>query len=115
MNSVWEYFTKLYREKSQVTLLTWAYGIISVVVVLVAGLIALINQSVGVAVLIVPLISISALCANIFVWAFVRFILDAYQLREAARQKALKAAEKRAAKEAVKAKAAKTSRKSTKK
>ena len=111
MNSVWEYFTKLYREKSQVTLLTWAYGIISVVVVLVAGLIALINQSVGVAVLIVPLISISALCANIFVWAFVRFILDTHNIREETRKR-IAAKEARAAKRAV---AAKSSSNSTKK
>ncbi len=110
MNSVWEYFTKLYREKSQVTLLTWAYGIISVVVVLTAGLIALINQSVGVAVLIIPLISISALCANIFVWALVRFIIDTHNTREETRKRIAA----KAARAAKRTETAKTNRKDAK-
>ncbi len=90
MESIWEKFTKLYREKSQVTLLTWAYVIISVAVVIVAGLIALINQSVGVAILIVPLVAVAAMCANIFVWSLIRFILDTHEQNEKAKARAAK-------------------------
>ena len=57
-------------------LLSWVYGIIAVVFVFVAGIFALINQSVGVAILIVPLIAICALSANIVVWALVHLMLD---------------------------------------
>ncbi|MBR3163886.1 hypothetical protein IKF15_01090 [Candidatus Saccharibacteria bacterium] len=70
------YFLSLYKQKSQVILLAWAYSIITVISVLVAGLVALINQSAGVAVLIIPLIAVVALCVNVVVWAMIRFIID---------------------------------------
>lgn len=98
MESIWEKFTKMYREKSQVSLLTWAYAIISVAVIIVAGLIALINQSVGVAILIVPLIAIAAMCANVMVWSLIRFILETHENNEKAKQRAAKQAAKKTAK-----------------
>ena len=90
MESIWEKFTKMYREKRQVTLLSWAYAIISIAVVIVAGLIALINQSIGVAILIVPLIAVAAMCANVFVWSLIRFILDTHEQNEKAKARAMK-------------------------
>ena len=98
MESIWEKFTKMYREKSQVGLLTWAYAIISVAVIIVAGLIALINQSVGVAILIVPLIAIAAMCANVMVWSLIRFVLETHENNEKAKQRAAKQAAKKTAK-----------------
>ncbi len=80
------YFAKLYKEKKQIALLAWAYSILAVVTIFVAGLCALINQSVGVRMLIVPLISIIALCTNVVTWSLVRFVLDAFTARIKAKQ-----------------------------
>ncbi len=92
---MWEKFLKMYREKNQLSLLTWAYAIISVAVVIMAGLIALINQSVGVAILIIPLIAIAAMCANVIVWSLIRFLLQTYETKEKAKQRAAKRAVKK--------------------
>ena len=95
MDSIWDKFTKIYREKRQVSLLTWAYAIISVAVIIVAGLIALINQSVGVAILIIPLIAIAAMCANIMVWSLIRFILETHEQKTKAKSRAEKQTNKK--------------------
>ena len=85
----------MYREKNQLSLLTWAYAIISIAVVIMAGLIALINQSVGVAILIIPLVAIAAMCANVIVWSLIRFLLQTYETKEKAKQRAAKRAVKK--------------------
>ena len=95
MDSIWDKFTRIYREKRQVSLLTWAYAIISVAVIIVAGLIALINQSVGVAILIIPLIAIAAMCANIMVWSLIRFILETHEQKTKAKARAEKQTNKK--------------------
>ncbi len=92
---MWEKFSKMYREKNQLSLLTWAYAIISIAVVIIAGLIALINQSVGVAILIIPLVAIAAMCANVIVWSLIRFLLQTYETKEKAKQRAAKRAVKK--------------------
>lgn len=74
--NILRYFIDLYRKNRQLTLISWVYGIIAVVFVFVAGIFALINQSVGVAILIVPLVAICALSANVVVWALVHLMLD---------------------------------------
>lgn len=74
--NILRYFINLYRKNRQLTLISWVYGIIAVVFVFVAGIFALINQSVGVAILIVPLVAICALSANVVVWALVHLMLD---------------------------------------
>ncbi len=74
--NILRYYINLYRKNRQLTLISWVYGIIAVVFVFVAGIFALINQSVGVAILIVPLIAICALSANVVVWALVHLMLD---------------------------------------
>ncbi|RYC73124.1 hypothetical protein G3KMM_00536 [Candidatus Nanosyncoccus nanoralicus] len=43
---------------------------------MVAAVIALLNQSLGVALLIIPFVSFLALSANMIVWALVRMFLD---------------------------------------
>ena len=75
------YFMNLYRNRKQIILLTWAYLLLAAVTVLIAGVCALINQSVGVAMLILPLIVIAALCMNVVAWSFVRFIIDVITIR----------------------------------
>ena len=75
------YFLGLYQEKKQVALLSWAYGIIAVGVTIIAGLVALINQSVGVAFMIIPLIAIVAFSVNIVMWALVRFAIESAGVR----------------------------------
>lgn len=74
--NILRYFIDLYRKNRQLVLLSWIYGAIAIIFVFIAGIFALINQSVGIALLIVPLIAISALSANIVAWALARLVLD---------------------------------------
>ncbi len=69
----------IYHKKGQVALLSYTYSAIALVGVVFAGFCALVNQSFGVAVLIVPLVSIIALCMNVVVWALVRFGIQSYE------------------------------------
>jgi len=90
--NILRYFIDLYRKNRQLTLISWVYGIIAVVFVFVAGIFALINQNVGVAILIVPLVAICALSANVVVWALVHLMLDntAKKLEESEKKAARK-------------------------
>ena len=99
MNIV-DYFIKLYKEKSQLALLTWAYLAITVVFVILAGIFALFNQAVGLSVLIVPFVAIIALCVNVTAWALIRYLLDGIISRREIAKKAaaLAAADAAAAK-----------------
>ena len=83
--NILRYFIGLYRKNRQLVLLSWVYGILAVVFVFIAGIFALINQSVGVAILIVPLVAICALSANVVAWALIHLMLDstAKKLEEA--------------------------------
>ena len=99
MNIV-DYFIKLYKEKSQLALLTWAYLAITVVFVILAGIFALFNQAFGLSVLIVPFVAIIALCVNVTAWALIRYLLDGIISRREIAKKAaaLAAADAAAAK-----------------
>lgn len=77
--NILRYFVDLYRKNRQLVLLSWIYGVIAVIFVFIAGILALINQSVGIALLIVPLVAISALSANIVAWALARLVLDSFK------------------------------------
>lgn len=72
MKAVFDYLKKLYYERKQVSLLSWFYGAAAIVFIFIAGLCALVNQSFGVALLIVPIVALIALCANVTVWALVK-------------------------------------------
>ena len=76
-----EKLTRLYESNKKLELLERAYAVIFVVVTLVAGLIALVNQAVGVAFLIVPLVCLISFAMNIVVWSMIKTALDRY-LRE---------------------------------
>ena len=71
-----QYLKQLYNEQRELTILEVTYLIIAVLSFLVAAVIALLNQSLGVALLIIPFVSFLALSANIIVWALVRMLLD---------------------------------------
>ena len=71
-----QYLKQLYKEQRELTILEVTYLIIAVLSFLVAAVIALLNQSLGVALLIIPFVSFLALSANIIVWALVRILLD---------------------------------------
>ena len=76
MKSVFDYFVELYKENKQIVLLTWCYSIIAIIFVIIAGLIALINQPLGVSLLIIPLVSIIALAMNVVFWALIHLAID---------------------------------------
>ena len=82
MDNIWDKISKMYREKREISLLTWAYASVAVTVLIVAGLIALISQPTGVSLLVVPFVSIVAMIANIVVWALIRFIIESHEQNE---------------------------------
>ena len=70
------YIKQLYKDKRELTILEVTYLIIAIISFLVAAIIALLNQSLGIALLIIPFVSFLALSANMIVWALVRILLD---------------------------------------
>ena len=74
--AILKYFLNLYRERKQITLLSWVYAALAIVFVFISGIFALINQNLGISMLIIPAIAIIALVGNIVVWALVKLGLD---------------------------------------
>lgn len=70
------YLSKLYHENRKLELLEVSYLIIAVAAFLIAAVIALFNQSLGVGVLIVPLIVILTFAVNIVTWSVVKFVAE---------------------------------------
>ena len=68
---------KLYKDNKQLTLLEIAYFALSILSFAVAGIVALFNQSLGVNILIVPLIAFVAGLMNIVIWAVIRLVIEA--------------------------------------
>ena len=75
MKSFLEYIQKLYEEKKQIVLLSWFYAAVALVCFFIAGICALVDQSFGISVLIVPIVALTALCANITVWALIKLLV----------------------------------------
>ena len=67
---------KLFRDGKKLELLEYSYVALFVVVTLVAGLIALINQAVGVSFLIVPLICLVSWSMNLVAWSIVKTAME---------------------------------------
>lgn len=63
---------KLFREGKKLELLEYSYVILFVAITLVAGLIALVNQAVGVSFLVIPLICLVSFSMNIVAWSIVK-------------------------------------------
>ena len=68
---------KLYKDNKQLTLLEIAYFALSILSFAVAGIVALFNQSLGINILIVPLVAFIAGLMNIVIWAVIRLVIDA--------------------------------------
>ena len=67
---------ELFRAEKKLELLEYAYAVLFIVVTLVAGLIALINQAVGVSFLIVPLICLVSATMNVVAWSIVKTAME---------------------------------------
>ncbi|MBR3263781.1 hypothetical protein IKF94_00900 [Candidatus Saccharibacteria bacterium] len=67
---------KLYKNHRELLLVEIAYLIVTLIAFVVAGVIALFNQSMGVAALVVPLVALIALVMNVVAWAMIKFVLD---------------------------------------
>ncbi len=102
--NIFKYFLSLYREKSQVVLLTWAYSAVAIIFILISGICALISQNVGVALLIIPLVSVTALCLNVTVWALIRFGIESVELRQRSKRNAKKKSSEKSKKSSKSAK-----------
>jgi len=73
---VLKHFSKLYEAKRELALLEWAYLMIVIGSVFVAGMVALFNQPLGVTILIVPLVAFIAMSVNIVAWALIKLAAD---------------------------------------
>lgn len=73
-----KYLTKLYEDRRELALLQWTYLAMAVVSVVIAGVFALFNQSLGVSILIVPLAAFIAMSMNIIAWALVKLAADTF-------------------------------------
>lgn len=68
--------TELFKAEKKLELLQYAYAIIFVLVTLIAGLIALVKQSVGVSFLIIPLICLISFSMNLVTWSIVKTAIE---------------------------------------
>lgn len=68
------YFKDLYQKGQKFELLEWLYLGITILFVFIAGMIALLNQSFGVGLLVIPLISFVAFLANYVSWSLINTI-----------------------------------------
>lgn len=67
---------KLYEGGRELTLLEIAYFVLAIVSFVIAGIVALFNQSLGVSMLIVPLFALIAGVVNIVAWSIVKILLE---------------------------------------
>ena len=73
---------ELYKSKRELTLLQGTYLIITIISLVVAGLLALVNQPTGHSVLIITLIAAIALVGNTVMWALIRLFAEYLLNRE---------------------------------
>lgn len=74
--SLLSFLKQLYKEKRELTILEITYLIIAGISFLVSAVIALLNQALGVGLLIIPFIAFLAFSANLIVWALVKMLLE---------------------------------------
>ena len=77
----------LYENKREFTILQGAYLTIAILSLVFAGLVALINQSYGVSLLVVSLVAIIPFCTNVIAWALISLALGAMSEKRANRSK----------------------------
>ena len=71
-----KYLKKLYQNKQELTLIETTYGLVALVFFLLAAVVSLLDRALGVALLIIPLISSIALATNVVVWALLKLFLE---------------------------------------
>ena len=76
----------MYKEKKELALLELAYLSIAAISFVAAAVTALFNQSLGIAILIVPLAALIVAVANIVVWSLVKSIVEAKDDKKVARK-----------------------------
>ncbi len=85
---------KLYKNKNELKLVEITYFFMTILSFIVAGIIALFSQSLGVSVLIIPLISLIAGVMNIVAWALVKtgveYLISIKEKKEPAKKSAKK-------------------------
>lgn len=74
--SLLSFIKQLYKEKRELTILEITYLTIAGISFLVSAVIALLNQALGVGLLIIPFIAFLAFSANLIVWALVKMLLE---------------------------------------
>ena len=74
--SLLSFIKQLYKEKRELTILEITYLISAGISFLVSAVIALLNQALGVGLLIIPFIAFLAFSANLIVWALVKMLLE---------------------------------------
>lgn len=85
--NLFKHFTKLYEERRELALLQWTYFVMAILSVLIAGIFALINQSLGVSILIVPLVAFVAMSMNIVAWALVKLAAETFLSKKNSKKK----------------------------
>lgn len=80
------YFKKLQKEDNRYGMLELAYSVIAIVSIFIAGIIALFNQSLGVSLLVIPLVAAAACVLNVMIWSLTKLVADAIRDREAAKK-----------------------------
>ncbi|MBQ2638648.1 MAG: hypothetical protein Q4E70_02705 [Candidatus Saccharibacteria bacterium] len=73
---------ELYKNQKRLELLQYAYVMAFAATLIAAGLIALINQAVGVAILIVPLVCLIAAAMNLIAWSLVKSGIERFLSNE---------------------------------
>lgn len=79
----------LYQAKRELTLLQGTFLGLTLLSLMVAGLLALINQSVGVAALAIPALGAVILTVNTVAWALIRMVIENTIKRDAEVKKAV--------------------------
>lgn len=76
MDTIKNYFVKLYKDNRVYTLLQISYSLLAVVTLMICGVIALMNQQLGVNLLFVPCACAAILGINALIWSILKTILD---------------------------------------
>ena len=71
-----KYLKHLYQNKEELKLVEVTYGLVALVFFLLAAVVSLLDRALGVALLIIPLISFIALATNVVVWALLKLFLE---------------------------------------
>lgn len=85
--NILNYFSKLYSEKKELALLEWTYLAIAIASVLIAGIFALFNQSLGVSILVVPFVAFIAMSMNVVAWALIKLAAETFLTKKKPTQK----------------------------